>query len=66
MSYSRTGSSIAIPGAVPIKSSRLEATLRSAVSIPIPLMVLIPTTVIIPVLFIFEISRSGALLALCC
>ena len=61
MSYSRTSSSIAIPGVVPIKSSRLEATLRYAVSIPIPLVVQLLTTVVVPILVIFEIPQSGAL-----
>ena len=62
MSYRRTGSSIAIPGVVPIKPSRLEATFRCAVSIPIPLVVQLPTTVVVPIVVISEIPRSGALL----
>ena len=62
MSYSRTGSSIAIPGVVPIKPSRLETTLRCAVPIPIPLVVQLSTTVVVPILIISEIPWSGALL----
>ena len=61
MSYRRTGSSIAILGVVPIKPFRLEATLRCAVSIPIPLVVQLLTTVVVPILVIFEIPQSGAL-----
>ena len=62
MSYRRAGSSIAIPIVVPIKPSRLEATLRCAVSIPIPLVVQLPTTVVVSILVISEILWSGALL----
>ena len=64
MSHNRTGSSISISGVVPIKSSRLEATLRCAVSIPIPLVVQLPTTVVVPILVISEIPWSKALLVI--